>query len=109
MTSNDVNKYELRKQIKEFYKLAGIRPPIITHVNDNVAAVFSQMVYEAKSCSKKMAFVPKPTREITIMWVIKYIVSIVRSVSSDDVSDIKCLRLVILHYKTPLEHASQGL
>ncbi len=109
MTSNEVDKYTLRKQIKEFYKLAGIRPPIIAHVNDNVASVFSQMVYEAKSCSKKMAFVPKPTREITVMWVIKYIASIIRSMSSDDITDRRCLLAVIRQYKSPLELASQGL
>ncbi len=110
MESQIANKYKLRSQIKKFYKLADIPAPIITSVNDEVASIFATMVYEAKSCSKKMTFVPSPsTKAITVTWVIKYLATIMWNVNKEDVTNEKCLKATIANYNKPLIMASQGL
>jgi hypothetical protein len=106
----DYHKYEVRKQIKTFYKAGGLSTsPNIRIMNDSVAEIFLKMLLEAQSCTKKLVLVPHMTlAKPTVIWLALNVKRSIIESSSNELS-MSCIRRIVNLYRSPLELASVGL
>ncbi len=106
-TPGDENK--LKEMIVAFYAVADESPPSQLKINDKVATVFAEMLYETEECSRKMTKVPLPPgRKATVVWLTSYVWGVFFDTFSKELNTV-CVKSVIRNWKTAMHNASMGL
>lgn len=98
-----------REAINALFNAAGIQYRYRGALNDDVAAVYWQIVQEIQRCSSALRWVPRPTGRPNLQWLTRHFgKQAVTSIKSEE-SSITCAKVRLLQYRTSLEAAGLGL
>jgi len=104
--SDILQKEELRQMIVAFYNFSGVNPPSDITINESVAIVFGQMLFETRKCSDAFKWIPPPPGgRPTISWLV---VNIGKSYIKglNDKMSFTCARGVVYIWGRHLQRAS---
>ncbi len=104
-----IDRNNVKKMIRDFYKLAGISLPSSITINNEVARIFFKMIQETKKCSNAFVLVPQPpSGPATVKWLAYNLSRTIFQSASSQVS-ITCVKVAISNWNTKLRFAGMGL
>jgi len=99
---------KVRTAINALYKSAGIHDTFKGDINEQVATVFGELLFDIRKCSDAFLWVPRPTCGVaSVGWIAKNFTQSVNHKFKNSQSFV-CARTRILQYKSRLAIASIG-